>query len=97
MRGPTFSLRIRRSQSSRWLSLRRICVVSANAVVPAPVGGSMAVRSAPGYGVGKGRLIDSYAPAPIFGSVPAISRAIFARWVIHTTTASTANSAAGAP
>jgi len=38
-----------------------------------------------------------YAPAPILGSVPAISRAIFARWVIHTTTASTANSAAGAP
>ena len=97
MRGPTFSLRIRRSQSSRWLSLRRMCVVSANAVIPAPVGRSMAVRNARGYGVGKHRLIDSYAPAPIFGSVPAISRAIFARWVIHTTTASTVNSAAGAP
>jgi hypothetical protein len=30
-----------------------MCVVSANAVVPAPVGGSMAVRNAPGYGVRK--------------------------------------------
>ena len=37
------------------------------------------------------------APAPIFGSVPAISRAMFARWVIHTTAASTANNAAGSP
>jgi hypothetical protein len=41
VRGPTFSLRIRRSQSSRWLSLKRMCAVSANAVVPGP--GSRAV------------------------------------------------------
>jgi hypothetical protein len=59
------------------------------------IAGSMTVRRARGYG-GEG-VTPNYAPAPIFGSVPAISRAMFARWVIHTATAKTANSTAGSP
>jgi hypothetical protein len=46
---------MRRSQLSRWLSLKRMCAVSANAVVPGRKSrGSMAVRRARGYGVATG-------------------------------------------